>query len=95
MHAWLTEQFKRVSGRSSLTEAISYALRRWQGLVLFLDDSQREMDTNTFEAATRPITPGRKDDRPAFILAAQDHKSSQMQYENRNGAEPGMTPSGR
>src|ERR671928_44880 len=35
LHAWLTVQLGRVSGRSTLAEAIRYALRHWQGLVLF------------------------------------------------------------
>jgi hypothetical protein len=37
MHAWLSEQLERVSGRSTLAEAIRYALRHWQGLILFFD----------------------------------------------------------
>src|SRR5215208_6324389 len=38
LYAWLTAQLERVSGRSTLAEAIRYALRHWQGLVLFLED---------------------------------------------------------
>jgi hypothetical protein len=34
LHAWLTIQLGRVSGRSTLAEAIRYALRHWPGLVL-------------------------------------------------------------
>src|SRR5436305_5936024 len=47
MHTWLTAQLERVSGKSGLAEAIRYALRHWQGLVLFLDDGRLELDTNT------------------------------------------------
>jgi transposase len=46
LHAWLTIQLGRVSGRSTLAEAIRYALRHWTGLVLFLDDGRVELDTN-------------------------------------------------
>lgn len=60
MHAWLGEQLERLSGRSTLAEAIRYALRHWQGLILFLDDGRLELDTNTVERAIRPITLGRK-----------------------------------
>ncbi len=42
LHAWLTAQLGRVSGRSALAEAIRYALRHWQGLVLFLEDGRVE-----------------------------------------------------
>jgi hypothetical protein len=49
-----------VSGESGLAEAIRYALRHWQGLVLFLEDGRLELDTNTVERAIRPIALGRK-----------------------------------
>jgi transposase len=60
LHAWLTAQLGRVSGKSNLAEAIRYALRHWQGLVLFLEDGRLELDTNTIERAIRPIALGRK-----------------------------------
>jgi transposase len=60
LHAWLTAQLARVSGKSTLAEAIRYALRHWQGLVLFLEDGRIELDTNTVERAIRPIALGRK-----------------------------------
>jgi transposase len=60
LHAWLTVQLGRVSGRSTLAEAIRYALRHWQGLMLFLEDGRLELDTNTIERAIRPIALGRK-----------------------------------
>src|SRR5688572_1502611 len=59
LHAWLTIQLERVSGRSNLAEAIRYALRHWTGLVLFLEDGRLELDTNTIERAIR-IALGRK-----------------------------------
>jgi transposase len=60
LHAWLTVQLGRVSGRSTLAEAIRYALRHWTGLVLFLEDGRIELDTNVIERAIRPIALGRK-----------------------------------
>jgi transposase len=60
LHAWLTAQLARVSGKSGLAGAIRYALRHWPGLVLFLDDGRLELDTNTIERAIRPIALGRK-----------------------------------
>src|SRR3954463_11652265 len=60
LHGWLTVQLGRVSGKSGLAEAIRYALRHWQGLVLFLEDGRLELDTNTVERAIRPIALGRK-----------------------------------
>ena len=60
LHGWLTAQLERVSGKSSLAEAIRYALRHWRGLVLFLEDGRLELDTNSIERAIRPIALGRK-----------------------------------
>jgi hypothetical protein len=60
LQAWLTAQLARVSGKSSLAEAMRYALRHWQGLVLFLNDGRLELDTNVIKRAIRPITLGRK-----------------------------------
>jgi transposase len=60
LHAWLTAQLERASGKSALAEAIRYALRHWQGLVLFLEDGRIELDTNTIERAIRPIALTRK-----------------------------------
>ncbi|MGH8144323.1 MAG: IS66 family transposase [Steroidobacteraceae bacterium] len=60
MHTWLTAQIERVSGRSTLAQAMRYALNHWSGLVLYLDDGRLEMDTNTVERAMRPVALGRK-----------------------------------
>ena len=60
MHAWLTEQLGRISGRSGLAQAIRYALNHWKGLILFLDDGRLELDTNTVERSMRPVALGRK-----------------------------------
>jgi transposase len=60
MHAWMTEQLERLSGRSALAQAIRYALNHWKGLTLFLSDGRVELDTNTVERAMRPVALGRK-----------------------------------
>jgi len=60
MHAWLTELLGQLSGRSSLAQAIRYALNHWKGLIRFLDDGRFELDTNIVERAMRPVALGRK-----------------------------------
>jgi transposase len=60
MHIWLNQQLERVSGRSTLAQAIRYALNHWNGLILFLDDGRLELDTNTVERAIRPVALTRK-----------------------------------
>ena len=52
--------FRRVPGRSTLAEAIRYALSRWEGLTRFLHDGRIELDTNPVERAIRPVALGRK-----------------------------------
>jgi hypothetical protein len=60
MKLWLDAQLTHIPPRSSLAEAIRYALNRWEALCVFLEDGRIEPDTNTVERAIRPITLGRK-----------------------------------
>jgi transposase len=60
LHAWLESQLPLLSGRSTLAEAIRYALARWHGLTRFLHDGRTELDTNPVERAIRPVALGRK-----------------------------------
>jgi transposase len=60
LRPWLEQQGARVSQKSAIAEAIRYALTRWDGLSLFLDDGRIELDSNAVERAIRPITLNRK-----------------------------------
>jgi transposase len=60
LHAWLKAQLERVSQKGKLAEAIRYALARWDGLSLFLDDGRVEIDSNIVERSIRPIALNRK-----------------------------------
>jgi transposase len=60
LHTWLEAQLPQVPGRSTLAEAIRYALSRWTGLTRFLLDGRIELDTNPVERAIRPVALGRK-----------------------------------
>jgi hypothetical protein len=91
LHAWLTAQLERVSGKSTLAEAIRYALRHWQGLVLFLEDGRIELDTNVIERAIRPIALGRKNSLFAGSLGGARHwaiVASLVATAKLNGVEP-------
>jgi transposase len=57
---WLADNLARVSAGSPLAKALRYALKRWDGLVAFLDDGRIELDNNAVERAMRPIALGRK-----------------------------------
>jgi hypothetical protein len=91
LHSWLTAQLARVSGKSTLAEAIRYALRHWQGLVLFLEDGRLELDTNTIERAIRPIALGRKNSLFAGSDGGARHwaiMASLVATAKFNGVEP-------
>src|SRR6516164_5220820 len=60
LHVWLHDHVPRVPGWSDLAKAMRYALRHWDGLILYLDDGRLEMDTNVVERAIRPVTITRK-----------------------------------
>jgi transposase len=57
---WLREKLALISQKSKLAEAIRYALTRWPGLTLFLDNGRIEIDTNVVERAIRPLALNRK-----------------------------------
>ncbi len=59
-HAWLEAQLPHIPGRSTLAEAIRYALSRWPGLTRLLHEGRIELDTNPVERAIRPVALGRK-----------------------------------
>lgn len=57
---YLEARLRQVSAKSKLAEAIRYALSRWDGLTVFLDDGRVELDTNTVERSIRPLALNRK-----------------------------------
>jgi transposase len=60
MKSWLAAQLAHIPPRSTLADAIRYALTRWDALCRFLDDGRIELDTNIVERAIRPVTLGRQ-----------------------------------
>lgn len=60
LHHYLEARLRQVSAKSKLAEAIRYALSRWDGLTVFLDDGRVELDTNTVERSIRPLALNRK-----------------------------------
>ena len=49
LEPWLRDKLQLISQKTKLAEAIRYALSRWQGLCLFLDDGRVEIDNNVVE----------------------------------------------
>jgi len=60
LHHYLEARLRQVSAKSKLAGAIRYALSRWDGLSVFLDDGRVELDTNTVERSIRPLALNRK-----------------------------------
>ena len=60
LEPWLRAKLALISQKTKLAEAIRYALSRWDGLTLFLDDGRIEIDSNVVERAIRPIALNRK-----------------------------------
>ena len=91
LRAWLEAQLGRVPGRSTLAEAIRYALSRWDGLTRFLKDGRIELDTNPVERAIRPVALGRKN----HLFAGSDRGGARwatvcslIETAKMNGVEP-------
>lgn len=60
-YGWLNERRAKSYGtKSALDTAVSYALKHWPKLVLFLGDAAIPLDNNPAENAIRPFVVGRK-----------------------------------
>jgi len=60
LEPWLRQQRERVSAKSPIAQAITYALKRWEALTRFLDDGRICLSNNAAERALRGIAVGRK-----------------------------------
>lgn len=60
LEPWLRAKLETISQKTKLAEAIRYALSRWAGLALFLDDGRVELDNNIVERSIRPLALSRK-----------------------------------
>lgn len=60
LRQYLDARSRQVSAKSKLSEAIRYALTRWDGLTRFLDDGRIDLDSNTVERSIRPLALNRK-----------------------------------
>ena len=76
LHDWLDEQLaeKKVEPNSPLGEAISYMLKRWETLTLFLRVAGAPLDNNICEQA---------------LKMAIRHRKNSLFYKTRNGARVG------
>lgn len=73
LEPWLRGKLETISQKTKLAEAIRYALSRWAGLTLVLDDGRVEIDNNTVERAIRPLALTRKNALFAGSDGGADH----------------------
>ena len=64
----MDQTLARISGKSSLAQAIRYARSRWEALSRYTTDGRLEMSNNAAERAIRPLALGRKN----YLFAGSD-----------------------
>jgi hypothetical protein len=60
MQEWMQQTLAKVSRKSDIAGAISYASGRWRALQRYCDDGLLEIDNNSAERALRAVALGRK-----------------------------------
>jgi hypothetical protein len=73
LKAWFETKLVLVSQKSTVAEAIRYALSRWEGLCRFIEDGRVEIDSNIVERAIRPLALNRKNALFAGSDGGGDH----------------------
>jgi hypothetical protein len=68
LHELLKASLTKLSRKSEIAAAISYALGRWPALVRYCDDGFVEIDNNAAERALRAVALGRKN----YLFAGSD-----------------------
>ncbi|HEY8610086.1 MAG TPA: IS66 family transposase [Roseomonas sp.] len=68
LHAWMLQQRRRLSGKSTLGKALQYALNRWDALARYIEDGRLSIDNNLSERLLRGIAVTRKN----FLFVGSD-----------------------
>jgi transposase len=68
MRRWLEDSLPKLSTKSDTSQAIRYALTRWEALLRFCADGRLEIDNNCAERALRAVAVGRKN----YLFAGSD-----------------------
>jgi transposase len=68
LYEWMRQTLAKVSRKSDVAGAISYALGRWPALLRYCDDGLLELDNNAAERALRAVAIGRKN----YLFAGSD-----------------------
>jgi transposase len=68
MHEWLESVRAKLSQKSAVAAACSYALGRWPAMLRYCDDGLLEIDNNAAERSLRAVALGRKN----YLFAGSD-----------------------
>jgi len=68
MHEWLESVRAKLSHKSAVAAACSYALGRWPAMLRYCDDGLLEIDNNAAERSLRAVALGRKN----YLFAGSD-----------------------
>lgn len=68
MHEWLGSVHAKLSQKSAVAAACSYALGRWPAMLRYCDDVLLEIDNNAAERSLRAVALGRKN----YVFAGSD-----------------------
>ena len=79
----------KISGKSTLAQALRYALSRWPSLTRYTTDGRLEISNNAAERAIRPLAMGRKN----WLFAGSDTGGERAAiiyttYRNRQNERP-------
>jgi transposase len=72
LQEWMIEQYKSVTPKSPIGQALAYSMKRWDKLSAYTTDGRLEIDNNRIENQILPIALGRKN-----YLFAGSHESAQ------------------
>ncbi len=91
LQAWLDRTVASLPGRSSLAQAMRYAITRLKHLAVYLGDGRLEIDNNAAERSIRPLALGRKNWLFAGSNAGGDRAAaiaSLIETAKLNGVDP-------
>ena len=71
---WLDEESVKVTPKSAIGKAMTYAQTRWEGLKNLLTDGRLELDNNLIENQIRPLALGRKN----YLFAGSDEGAQRL-----------------
>lgn len=60
LKSWMLENYKEVTPKSPIGQALHYCLERWDKLMLYTTNGILEIDNNLVENSIRPVAVGRK-----------------------------------